>query len=77
MNKIVREHYPASRLPAELREGIASGASVRVTVEEEVRTPLGREELIKLMREAQANASVTTLEEAVQRIRRLRDEWDD
>ena len=32
MNKIVREHFPASRLPEELREGLPQGAMVRVSV---------------------------------------------
>ena len=77
MNKIVLEHYPASRLPADLRGKFAPGASVTVTVEEEVRKPLSREALLELMRKAQANAPGTTLEEAVARIRALRDEWDD
>jgi hypothetical protein len=77
MNKIVREHYPASHLPKELRDGIAETASVTVTVEEEGRKPLDRESLLKLMRRAQAAAPGVTPEEAVARIRTLRDEWDD
>jgi hypothetical protein len=32
MNKVVREHYPASKLPAELREGLPVDAMVRVSV---------------------------------------------
>ncbi len=75
MNKIVLEHYPASKLPEDLRGSIAKNASVKITVEEESRKPLGREELLDLMRNAQANAPGTTLEEAVARIRALRDEW--
>ncbi len=77
MNKIVLEHYPASKLPEDLRGSIAKNASVKITVEEESRKPLGREELLDLMRNAQANAPGTTLEEAVARIRALRDEWED
>lgn len=77
MNKIVLEHYPASKLPRDLRGSIAENASVTVTVEEEGRKPLSREELLNLMREAQANAPGTTLDEAVARIRALRDEWED
>ena len=34
MNRIVRDHYPASKLPDDLREGIDPGAEVVVTVEE-------------------------------------------
>ncbi len=33
MNRIVKEHYPASKLPEDLREGLAPGAEVTVTVE--------------------------------------------
>lgn len=78
MNKIVRQHYPASRLPEELRPGLASDASVTVTVEEEkTRSRLEPEELLALIREAQAHSSGTSMEEAVARIRALRDEWDD
>ncbi|MER9652676.1 hypothetical protein NKJ26_04050 [Mesorhizobium sp. M0152] len=77
MNKVILEHYPASKLPDELREGIALSASVKVTVEEEGKRPLGHKQLLELMRNAQANASGTSLEEAVARVRALRDEWED
>ena len=78
MNKIVLQHYPASKLPEELREGIAPGASVRITVEEENRRdPMTREELLQSFRDARARAKGVTLEEAVARVRELRDEWDD
>ena len=33
MNKVVREHYPAAKLPEELREGIDPKANVTITVE--------------------------------------------
>ena len=78
MNKIVLEHYPASKLPDDLRKGISTAASVTVTVEVERRgQPWSREELLRSMHEAQAAAPGTTLEEAVARIRSLRDEWDE
>jgi hypothetical protein len=32
MNKIVREHYPVSKLPEDLREGLDLAATVIVTV---------------------------------------------
>jgi hypothetical protein len=35
MNKVVREHYPASKLPDDLREGIDPSGDVTVTVVEE------------------------------------------
>lgn len=37
MNKVVREHYPASKLPDDLREGIDPSKDVTVTVIEEER----------------------------------------
>jgi hypothetical protein len=77
MNKIIREHYPASLLPEDLRGQFADDAEVTVTIEEELETPPSREKLLRLMREAQANAPGTTLEEAVARVRTLRDEWED
>ena len=78
MNKIVLEHYPASKLPEELRGTFALGASVRVTFEEEQsRRPMTREELRKSLLDARAKAKGVTMEEAVARIRELRDEWDD
>ena len=35
MNRIVREHYPVEKLPEDLREGLAAGQQVTVTVEPE------------------------------------------
>ena len=77
MNKIVRKHYPAARLPEDLSSQFARDAAVTVTIEEEDRKPLSREELLELMRRARENAPGTTMEEAVARIRALRDEWED
>jgi hypothetical protein len=37
MNKVVRENYPASKLPSELREGIDPASTVTVTVVAEER----------------------------------------
>jgi hypothetical protein len=80
MNKIVKEHYPASKLPVELREGIDPRGHVTVTVVEEDgsrKEPPTREELLELLQQARKDAKGVTLEEAVARIRELRDEWDD
>jgi hypothetical protein len=35
MNKIVKEHYPASKLPEDLRAGVDPAATVTVTIVEE------------------------------------------
>jgi len=75
MNKIVREHYPVDRLPEDLREGI-EGPYVSVVIETEKSAPrpqLTWQELRAKLKERQV--SVTT-EEAVARIRALRDEWE-
>jgi hypothetical protein len=91
MNRIIREHYPAANLPEDLREGLAKDATVKVVVEVEPSAqqrealldlainakPLAWEEILA-MREKLLSTdrpSVST-EEAVARIRELRDEWD-
>ena len=84
MNKIVREHYPVEKLPEDLRRLVANSASVTIELTEErspaVR-PLTQREAIELMRQSQsehaARGTSVTAEEAVRRIRELRDEWDD
>lgn len=78
MNKIVREHYPASKLPEDLRGSIEPGASVRVTVEEvQARERMTWSQIRASLLDARLNAKGVTMEEAVARIRELRDEWDD
>jgi hypothetical protein len=77
MNKIVLEHFPVSKLPEELRGDLSLEASVTVTIEEEVAPATSREDFLKLIRDAQARSKGVTMEEAVARIRELRDEWDD
>ncbi|MBB3773611.1 hypothetical protein FHS55_004253 [Angulomicrobium tetraedrale] len=87
MNKIVREHYPVEKLPEDLREGI-EGTHVRVTLVTEVVPGSEADDRIDAilrnpqpMTIEQARASVgrrgTTTDEAVARIRALRDEWGD
>lgn len=79
MNKIVLEHYPASKLPDEVRGSIPRDALVDVTVEEvpAVTPAITMEELLRRTEEYQRTAPGVTIEEAVARIRELRDEWDD
>ncbi|KQX40315.1 hypothetical protein ASD04_06705 [Devosia sp. Root436] len=82
MNKIVREHYPVENLPEDLRVHFPAATSVTVEVtEDDTHPPLSRAEAVEIMRAMQRHTakrgeSVTT-EEAVRRIRELRDEWDD
>lgn len=88
MNKIVREHYPVENLPADLREGLAEGSTVRVVVEMEgdlasapdpkPRKMMSVQESMEMIRRyREANPERVDVEEAVARIRELRDEWDD
>jgi hypothetical protein len=62
--KIVTEHYPAEKLPEELRAGLETGQLVRVTVEPEEPGKAGFEG---------AGAGVYSPEDAVSYIRALRD----
>lgn len=52
MNRIVREHYPASKLPDELREGIDPDRAVTVTVVEEEERPEAPMTLEEILEEA-------------------------
>jgi hypothetical protein len=72
MNRIVREHYPAEKLPPDLREGFAADARVTITIETEAEpeTVMTLEEMFALRRDVFASP-----EEAVAHIRALRDEW--
>jgi hypothetical protein len=81
MNRIVKEHYPASKLPVELREGIDPKGNVTVTVVEEETPPeriMSLEEILDEVRRLREEGRIepVTTEEAVARIRALRDEWD-
>ena len=78
MNKIVREHYPVEKLPEDLRAVIGKATSVRLTIEpaEASETSCTRSALQRareLVRSGQIKR--VTSQEAVDRIRKLRDEW--
>ncbi|MEF0939847.1 hypothetical protein [Rhizobium sp. BR 362] len=102
MNKIVIEHYPASKLPEDLREKLEKDAkTVRLVMESESAMesglpegkedkwpgfkglmppnpePMSVDELLATIERLRAeNRPSVTREEAVARIRALRDEWD-
>ncbi len=91
MNKIVRDHYPVANLPEDLREGFADDATVRVVLEVETSKndtvenddpllrdgPIEAHELMAIRERLQADGRKSVSEEeAVARIRELRDEWD-
>jgi hypothetical protein len=74
MNRIVREHYPASKLPEDLRAGVDPGATVTVTiVEEEQSGKIATLEEIFASRQPPFRSA----EEIDADLRRQRDEWDD
>ena len=78
MGRVELRHYPASKLPAELRGDFSPSDLVDVVVRaSETRPPVSREALrATLYRNVKPGTDVGP-EEAVRRIRELRDEWDD
>jgi hypothetical protein len=75
MNRIIREHYPASKLPEDLRAGVDPSSTVTVTIVEEEKRPekvLTLEEIFALRR-----PPFRTAEEIDEDLRRQRDQWDD
>jgi hypothetical protein len=76
MNKIIRDHYPARSLPEDLRSGLKPDSLVRVVIEEEQVSPKPKQkELRDLLIEARQ--AEPTDDNAVERIRKLRNEWED
>jgi hypothetical protein len=75
MNRIIREHYPASKLPEDLRAGVDPSATVTVTIVEEEKRP---EEVMSLEEIWALRAPpFRTAKEIDDALRRQRDEWDD
>ena len=71
MNKIVRHHYPVSKLPPELREGIPLDRSVTVTIveDESYRGTMSLDEIFRAR-----TAPYRSVEEIDFAIRNLRNE---
>jgi len=75
MNRIIREHYPASKLPEDLRAGVDPSSTVTVTIVQEEKRPekvMTLDEIFALRR-----PPFRTAEEIDEDLRRQRDEWDD
>ena len=75
MNRIVKEHYPASKLPVELREGIDPSGHVTVTVVVEEKPPenvMTLEEIIAARRPPYLTAQ--EIDEAIGELREDRDD---
>ncbi len=79
MGRIELKHYPASKLPDELRGEIALNSLVTVTVEEtdKTTTPLSGKQLRDFLTSVRSRQATLQPGEGVERIRKLRDEWDD
>ena len=74
MNRIVRENYPASRLPEDLRVGVDPSSTVTVTVAEEEQRPekvMSLEEIFSL--EGFRRRSADEIDADIQK---MRDEWE-
>ena len=77
MNRIVREHYPVSDLPDDLRKEFKQGDYVTVTLDIEPAaltdktTPFSLDALF-----ARARPSFERLEEVAGHVESLREEWD-
>ena len=75
MNRIIRENYPASKLPEDLRAGVDPSSTVTVTIVEEEKRPdkvMSLEEIWALRA-----PPFRTAQEIDADLRRDRDEWDD
>jgi hypothetical protein len=75
MNRIVKEHYPASKLAEDLREGLAPGSHVTLMIDEGKGPPekaLTLDELFALRRPPYRSGA-----EIDEDVRLQRDEWDD
>jgi hypothetical protein len=73
MNRIVKENYPVSKLPEDLREGLEPSSVVTVTVEESEGAPRKRPTLEEIF--AMRRPPFRTKEEIDVEWRRQRDEW--
>jgi hypothetical protein len=77
MNKIVLDHYPVSKLPADMRFGLDQTATVRVVIEEEAeeKRETAAEAVAAIRKFRETFTEKVSLDEAAARIRDLRDEW--
>ncbi len=75
MNTIIRQHYPASKLPTDLREGIDPASNVTVTVVAEEKPTEKPPTLDEIW--ARRRPPYLTTEEIDAGIRKSRDEWDE
>lgn len=77
MNRIIREHYPVERLPEDLRAELGLAQTARVVIETED-APLRRAARVAAIAELLEHRSklAPSANDSVERVRKLRDEWD-
>jgi hypothetical protein len=75
MNRIIRQNYPASKLPEDLRAGVDPSATVTVTIVEEERRLEKGMSLAEIW--AMRAPPFRTAEEIDDDLRHDRDQWDD
>jgi hypothetical protein len=74
MNRVIREHYPVSRLPDDLRGDLDPASTVTVTVvaDEKPEKVMSLEEIFSLKGFRRRSAAEIDAD-----LRQMRDEWDD
>jgi antitoxin component of MazEF toxin-antitoxin module len=80
MNRIVREHYPAAKLPDDLRKEIGAEKSVTITIEVEnagagCEANNARDDWFSKYEHIR-RATFHSIDEVNDYVRTLRDEWD-
>ena len=77
MNKIVREHYPVAKLPKDLRAelGLAQTVTLVIETNDEDSRSVARAAAIAELLEHRRNLKPSD-SDSVERVRKLRDEWD-
>ncbi len=85
MNRIVRDHYPVSKLPEDLHEGFGpdDASEVRVTIEvlrpaepSASDVPVPKPDLFSQFKHLR-RSNYSSMKEIVEHVRALRDEWTD
>ena len=80
--KIIRDNYPVENLPADLRAEVGATGTVRLTLERSITGARKQRKWLEVQAKIDAaraspHFKPVTAEEAVRRIRELRDEWRD
>jgi hypothetical protein len=76
MNKIIRKHYTVDKLPEDLRVLLDPSKPVTLVIEQEDGEPRQASKRAFMRFYGAAKERKTSVTEAVERIRNLRDEWE-